>query len=221
MIFILTILLLAADFYYLKNIAGRRLVGLRWWNEVDPSTGDSHWVFESSEPGTKVVNPTDSRFFWIAIYAQPLFWIALALVAVLTFKFIWLPLVGEFAFTASLPITATEEIHGWEHTGLTHGVLPHSYCARLNDHQLSRVLEVRQVQPGVESGRQRLQWRQPRWKYCDQHDGEVLFQVKGCGRDDRLGAGTEAAEVLFVSVISRPRQCTEAMKRYYGHCSVL
>lgn len=99
MIFIITILLLASDFYYLKNIAGRRLVGLRWWNEVDPSTGDSHWVFESSEPGTKVVNPTDSRFFWIAIYAQPLLWIGLALVAVLTFKFIWLPLVGTFALT--------------------------------------------------------------------------------------------------------------------------
>ncbi|AEO65729.1 ab020d80-ee40-4814-a40c-922d4b3186b0 [Thermothielavioides terrestris] len=94
MIFIITILLLAADFYYLKNIAGRRLVGLRWWNEVDPATGESHWVFESSEPGTKVVNATDSRFFWIAIYAQPLFWIALALVAVLTLKFIWLPLVA-------------------------------------------------------------------------------------------------------------------------------
>ncbi|KAK4648808.1 Golgi apparatus membrane protein tvp23 [Podospora bellae-mahoneyi] len=94
MIFIITILLLAADFYYLKNIAGRRLVGLRWWNEVDPSTGDSHWVFESSEPGTKVINATDSRFFWIAIYAQPLFWIALAVVAVFSFKFIWLPLIA-------------------------------------------------------------------------------------------------------------------------------
>ncbi|KAK4682105.1 Golgi apparatus membrane protein tvp23 [Podospora pseudoanserina] len=94
MIFIITILLLAADFYYLKNIAGRRLVGLRWWNEVDPSTGDSHWVFESSEPGTKVINATDSRFFWIAIYTQPLFWIALAVVAVFSFKFIWLPLVA-------------------------------------------------------------------------------------------------------------------------------
>lgn len=99
MIFIITILLLAADFYYLKNIVGRRLVGLRWWNEVDASTGDSHWVFESSEPGTKVINPTDSRFFWIAIYAQPVFWILLALVAVLTFKFIWLPLVGGLPFS--------------------------------------------------------------------------------------------------------------------------
>ncbi|KAK0754124.1 Golgi apparatus membrane protein tvp-23 [Schizothecium vesticola] len=93
MIFIITILLLAADFYYLKNIAGRRLVGLRWWNEVDPATGDSHWVFESSEPGTKVVNATDSRFFWLAIYAQPMLWVLLAVVALLSLKFIWLPLV--------------------------------------------------------------------------------------------------------------------------------
>ncbi|KAL2172413.1 hypothetical protein VTG60DRAFT_5688 [Thermothelomyces hinnuleus] len=104
MIFIITILLLAADFYYLKNIAGRRLVGLRWWNEVDPSTGDSHWVFESSEPGTKVINPTDSRFFWLAIYIQPVFWTLLAIVAVLTFKFIWLPLV---AIALVLTITNT------------------------------------------------------------------------------------------------------------------
>lgn len=95
LIFIITILLLAGDFYYLKNIAGRRLVGLRWWNEVDPSSGDSKWVFESSEPGTKVVNPTDSRFFWLANYVQPLLWVALAILALVRFMFIWLPLVGE------------------------------------------------------------------------------------------------------------------------------
>lgn len=95
MIFIVTILLLATDFYYLKNIAGRRLVGLRWWNEVDPSSGDSHWVFESSEPGTKTINPTDSRFFWLAIYSQPVLWVALAILAILRFKFMWLPLVGK------------------------------------------------------------------------------------------------------------------------------
>ncbi|ROV91742.1 hypothetical protein VSDG_06426 [Cytospora chrysosperma] len=93
LIFIITILLLAADFYYVKNIAGRRLVGLRWWNEVDPSTGDSKWVFESSEPGTKTINPTDSRFFWLANYAQPLLWVALAVLALVRFMFIWLPLV--------------------------------------------------------------------------------------------------------------------------------
>ena len=94
MIFIITILLLAADFYYLKNIAGRRLVGLRWWNEVDPATGASHWGFESSEPGTKTVNPTDSRFFWLAIYVQPLLWVALAVLALVRIKVTWLPLVA-------------------------------------------------------------------------------------------------------------------------------
>lgn len=43
-------LLLSADFYILKNIAGRRLVGLRWWNEVDPTSGEGTMVFESLDP---------------------------------------------------------------------------------------------------------------------------------------------------------------------------
>ena len=100
LIFVITILLLAADFYYLKNIAGRRLVGLRWWNEVTAQTGDSHWVFESApqpnEPGGKIVNATDKRFFWLALYCQPALWVALAIVAVVRFEFIWLTLVGEY-----------------------------------------------------------------------------------------------------------------------------
>ncbi|KAK7449452.1 golgi apparatus membrane protein TVP23 [Colletotrichum acutatum] len=104
MIFIITILLLAADFYYLKNIAGRRLVGLRWWNEVDVQTGDSQWVFESSEPGTKTINPTDSRFFWLALYVQPVLWILLAVFALVRLQFLWLPLVGEFAFPRDISL---------------------------------------------------------------------------------------------------------------------
>lgn len=89
-------LLLAADFYYLKNIAGRRLVGLRWWNEVDTGTGNSHWVFESSDPSTRTINATDSRFFWMALYVQPLLWVGLAIVAIVRFSNpIWLSLVGE------------------------------------------------------------------------------------------------------------------------------
>ncbi|KAF4952074.1 hypothetical protein FSARC_12739 [Fusarium sarcochroum] len=93
MIFIITILLLAADFYYIKNIAGRRLVGLRWWNEVDPQTGDSQWVFESSEPGTKTINPTDSRFFWLALYLQPMLWVIMLILALVGLSWLWLPLV--------------------------------------------------------------------------------------------------------------------------------
>jgi Eukaryotic protein of unknown function (DUF846) len=102
LVFILTVILLAFDFYYLKNIAGRRLVGLRWWNEVNPQTGDSHWVFESADPETRVINSTDRRFFWLALYAQPALWLAMGIVAVLklmsfmSFTPLWLTLVGMF-----------------------------------------------------------------------------------------------------------------------------
>ena len=102
-------LLLATDFYYLKNIAGRRLVGLRWWNEVDTSTGDSHWVFESQNRsgadgqggggggGAVQQNMTDKRFFWLALYAQPALWVVLGVLAVLKLgNPIWLILIGEW-----------------------------------------------------------------------------------------------------------------------------
>jgi hypothetical protein len=102
LVFILTVLLLAVDFYYLKNIAGRRLVGLRWWNEVNPQTGESHWVFESADPETRAISPTDRRFFWLALYAQPALWILLGVVAIIKIiSFVdltplWLTLVGVY-----------------------------------------------------------------------------------------------------------------------------
>lgn len=98
LIFIVTILLTAADFYYLKNIAGRRLVGLRWWNEVNTSTGDSTWVFESAEGRGDTGNKTDSRFFWLALYAQPALWIALAILSIVKLQFLWLSLVGTSVY---------------------------------------------------------------------------------------------------------------------------
>lgn len=101
LIFILTMLLLSIDFYCLKNIAGRRLVGLRWWNEVNASTGETTMVYESldpSDPAARKINATDKRFFWLALYAQPVVWVVLAIVAIVKLRFIWLSLVGEFAF---------------------------------------------------------------------------------------------------------------------------
>lgn len=46
--FVFVVLLLSADFWTVKNITGRLLVGLRWWNYVDDD-GASHWVFESKK----------------------------------------------------------------------------------------------------------------------------------------------------------------------------
>jgi len=44
--FVIIIILLSVDFWTVKNITGRLLVGLRWWNYVDED-GISHWMFES------------------------------------------------------------------------------------------------------------------------------------------------------------------------------
>jgi len=44
--FVVVVLLLAFDFWTVKNISGRILVGLRWWNEIGDD-GASKWHFES------------------------------------------------------------------------------------------------------------------------------------------------------------------------------
>ena len=126
LIFIITILLLAADFYYLKNIAGRRLVGLRWWNEVDAQSGDSHWVFESADPEVRQINATDKRFFWLALYAQPACWVGLAIIAIVRFRFIWLSLVGESSICAHYRSSAANEMHSY-----CHGPHYHKYIGLL------------------------------------------------------------------------------------------
>lgn len=99
--FIVLILLITADFWNLKNISGRLLVGLRWWNEtnmIDPSTSDGSkdfenvWVFESSDPN-RYINPIDSKVFWLLLYGQPLAWILLAFLAFLKFEFLYMLLL--------------------------------------------------------------------------------------------------------------------------------
>jgi len=47
-VFVITVLLLAFDFWTVKNVSGRMLVGLRWWNEVKDD-GSNEWIFESRQ----------------------------------------------------------------------------------------------------------------------------------------------------------------------------
>lgn len=142
LIFIVTILLLAIDFYYLKNIAGRRLVGLRWWNEVDSTTGDGRWVFESAEPESRDQNATDKRFFWMALYIQPVLWVVLAIFALIGLKFIWLTLVGKF-MTDGTGLERMRGIISWKRANFFG-----SYCACPHNHEYPCLFAMRQVQPG-------------------------------------------------------------------------
>jgi hypothetical protein len=45
-VYLIVILLGSADFWVTKNISGRILAGLRWWNEVKEN-GEEVWIFES------------------------------------------------------------------------------------------------------------------------------------------------------------------------------
>lgn len=80
------ILLLAADFWVVKNITGRLLVGLRWWNKVEGE--NTTWIFESAE--TKNVNKFDNSVFWGVLYVTPVIWGAFFLLGLLKFQFSWL-----------------------------------------------------------------------------------------------------------------------------------
>lgn len=91
LLFVFCVLTLAVDFWTTKNISGRLLVGLRWWNEVRED-GTNEWIFESRDQSVPV-NGGDSKTFWTALYAVPLVWSVLGVVALFGLSFKWLLIV--------------------------------------------------------------------------------------------------------------------------------
>ncbi|KAH8102599.1 DUF846-domain-containing protein [Cristinia sonorae] len=89
---VVVVVLLAMDFWNTRNVAGRTLVGLRYWNQVDED-GESYWVFESRDP-TQPANPIDSKMFWIALYSFPFLWLALLIVSILKLSASFIPIVA-------------------------------------------------------------------------------------------------------------------------------
>jgi len=88
--FVFTVLLLSLDFWTVKNITGRILVGLRWWNYVD-SEGQSNWVYEARKEGDlRKVHAAESRVFWAGLIGFPIFWVVLFILALFRFSFRWL-----------------------------------------------------------------------------------------------------------------------------------
>ncbi|KAL3798447.1 hypothetical protein ACHAW5_007399 [Stephanodiscus triporus] len=122
---VMCVLLLAADFWVVKNVTGRLLVGLRWWNMVDPATGETSWIFESASPATATTTTTmspgngsarptpasanafDSRFFWSVLYLTPAIWCALFLSAAL-----WLQFQCLVTLTCALVLSASN-VYGY------------------------------------------------------------------------------------------------------------
>ena len=86
--FVMVVLLLAFDFWTVKNVSGRLLVGLRWWNEVRED-GTNEWRFESRED-TSRISDLDSRVFWLTLWVMPLIWGIFTVSTFFSFNYGWM-----------------------------------------------------------------------------------------------------------------------------------
>ena len=77
---VVCILLLAFDFWTVKNVSGRLLVGLRWWNYVKED-GATEWVFEAARQVD--IRLLDERLFWWGLYVPAAAWAFLLVTAVI------------------------------------------------------------------------------------------------------------------------------------------
>lgn len=85
--FITVLLLNSIDFWFVKNVAGRYLVGLRWWNGDDDS-GDEGWVWEHDNHRMKR-NDADIKIFWTGMVGNAVFWLVLGIVKFIGFSLFW------------------------------------------------------------------------------------------------------------------------------------
>lgn len=86
-IFILVTVLGALDFWTVKNVTGRLLVGLRWWSDFD-DTGKEIWRFESYDQEFKT-NSVDVAFFWTSQLVGTLLWALLLVIKILSLSAFW------------------------------------------------------------------------------------------------------------------------------------
>lgn len=136
-VFITSVLLLALDFWTVKNISGRKLVGLRWWVAIKED-GGNQYIFESAAPNTRKISAIDKRIFWWRLYLAPAVWGFFALLSFLSLSFDWFlidavgvaltssNLVGylKCSSDASKKLTATLTSGAIAGLGLVPGALP-------------------------------------------------------------------------------------------------
>ena len=110
--FIFVLVCLSLDFWVVKNISGRVLVGLRWSSYIDDQ-GRIQWRFDSRKPSPlETADPITLsrrelaarslrahfvRLFWVGLIGAPIMWSVLILAAVFSLNLRW-ALVSCIAF---------------------------------------------------------------------------------------------------------------------------
>jgi len=95
---IIVILCAAFDFWTVKNVSGRLLVGLRWWSEVSEE-GLEKWHFESNDQKDNI-NPYDKRLFWTSQLVATIFWCIISIIKIISISLFWAS-VGITCFVLS------------------------------------------------------------------------------------------------------------------------
>uniref|UniRef100_H0X2X3 Golgi apparatus membrane protein TVP23 homolog n=1 Tax=Otolemur garnettii TaxID=30611 RepID=H0X2X3_OTOGA len=92
--FVTVLVLLSLDFWSVKNVTGRLMVGLRWWNQIDED-GKSHWIFEARKvsPNNIAATEAEARIFWLGLIICPMIWIVFFFSTLFSLKLKWLALV--------------------------------------------------------------------------------------------------------------------------------
>nr|ACO14603.1 FAM18B [Caligus clemensi] len=94
--FVFLLLLMSMDFWVVKNVTGRIMAGLRWWNYVDEN-GESRWIFESRPKDSQHVHSsTEIKIFWGTLALAPLIWVMFIFTSFwrLNVQWIVLPFIG-------------------------------------------------------------------------------------------------------------------------------
>eukprot|EP00767_Chilomastix_cuspidata_P007650 gnl/Chilomastix_cuspidata/840.p1 GENE.gnl/Chilomastix_cuspidata/840~~gnl/Chilomastix_cuspidata/840.p1 ORF type:complete len:277 (+),score=94.94 gnl/Chilomastix_cuspidata/840:201-1031(+) len=79
--FSVAIIFLAIHFWYMKNIAGRFMIGMRWWSGSD-AEGETRWHFEARPQ--KVHRKSESVTFWLCLIVPFLLFLGMALLDLFT-----------------------------------------------------------------------------------------------------------------------------------------
>ena len=108
LIFIFVIILSSLDFWTVKNVTGRLLVGLRWWSEVDKD-GKEIWRFENPDETIKA-NIVDKTFFWTSQIAGTAGWGLFFVVNIFSFSIFWVPMILFSVFYSSFACLSAEQI---------------------------------------------------------------------------------------------------------------
>ncbi|KAK4468340.1 hypothetical protein MN116_008134 [Schistosoma mekongi] len=102
--FIFILICLSLDFWVVKNISGRILVGLRWSSYTDEA-GTVHWRYDARKPSpidsadvsslsrrelaARIVRQQLSRLFWIGLIASPALWCVFFLASIFSLHIRW------------------------------------------------------------------------------------------------------------------------------------